>query len=62
MPSAYVTREASPSVRYEEGIPVGYIDENNEYYIYNHFDFLIHIHETMEDKDAFRIVGFKVEP
>lgn len=62
LPSAYVSRETSPTVKYEEGIPLGYIDENNNYFIYNHFEFLISIHETMEDKDAYRIVGFKVEP
>jgi hypothetical protein len=45
LPSAYVIRNESKSkavVKYENGIPVGYVDGyTNEYYIYNHFEFTV---------------------
>lgn len=77
LPSAFVSRNKTlhdddesvsdetkgKTVRYENGIPVGsWEKEKGEYYINNHLDFTVQVHETLDDKDSFRIVGFKVEP
>ena len=52
-----------PTIKYQNGIPVGTIDpDTKKYILYNHLDFKIQVHEGIEDKDSFRIVGFKVEP
>jgi transmembrane 9 superfamily member 2/4 len=42
------------------GYPVGYVDGANGYALYNHVNIIIEYHEI--DEDAFRIVGFYVEP
>ena len=47
-------------------MPIGHIEPNNDgslnYYIHNHLELTVQIHETLDDSNAFRIVGFKVEP
>lgn len=42
------------------GFPVGYMEGNSNYYIYNHVNIVIEYHSV--DQDAHRIVGFYVEP
>jgi hypothetical protein len=64
LPSAYVTKvEGTPTVKYENGVPIGrYNSTENQYYILNHLEMTIQVHETMDDKESYRIVGFKIEP
>jgi hypothetical protein len=64
LPSAYISKkEETPTVKYENGIPIGTFDDHyKQYLIYNHLEFIIQIHDTLDDKESFRIVGFKVEP
>lgn len=70
LPSAYITNEEAPIVKYESGIPLGEIhrimNEDSglykEYYTYNHHDIVIEVHESIDDADMYRIVGFRVEP
>jgi hypothetical protein len=58
----YVKRSKdSVDMKYESGIPVGYI-ENGEYFIYNHHEFTISLQKTFDDQTVFRVIGFKVEP
>ncbi len=42
------------------GFPVGYQDEKSNHYIYNHVNIILDYHQV--DADAYRIVGFYVEP
>lgn len=64
LPSAYIARDHdTATIKYENGIPIGYYDSaTNEYFIYNHLEFIIQAHETIHDESSYRIVGFKVEP
>ena len=47
------------SLKYFNGIPLGY-EENNKYYIYNHYQF--HILLNKIDDDRFNVVGFNIMP
>lgn len=64
LPSAVVIREDKVAmVHYDKGTPIGYYDSfAKQYYIYNHLSLIVQVHETLDDSQAFRIVGFKVEP
>jgi hypothetical protein len=63
LPSAYVSREEKTLIKYSSGVPVGFVDKNNgEVYLYNHLEIIITVSETIEDNNAFRIIGFKIEP
>jgi transmembrane 9 superfamily protein 2/4 len=45
---------------YSRGFPVGYFDEDRNHYLYNHVNIILKYHEV--GPDAFRVVGFYVEP
>lgn len=42
------------------GFPVGYQDEKNNYYIYNHVNIILDYHQV--ELDGYRVVGFYIEP
>lgn len=42
------------------GYPIGYVETPSSYVLYNHVNIIIEYHEVGED--AYRIVGFYVEP
>jgi hypothetical protein len=46
-------------VRFYHGIPLGF-SKDNEFYIYNHFQFHILLNEI--DKDRYNVVGFNILP
>lgn len=58
LPSAW--KEEGATVKYENGIPIGSFLEQGQLIVYNHLNFVVQVHETLDDKEAFRIVGFKV--
>jgi len=64
LPSAFIQRsEEKATVKYENGIPLGILDKgDNNIYVYNHLEFTIQVHETIDDENTYRIVGFKIEP
>mmetsp|Transcript_48046 Transcript_48046/g.35258 ORF Transcript_48046/g.35258 Transcript_48046/m.35258 type:complete len:110 (+) Transcript_48046:339-668(+) len=70
LPSALVGRDANSPIKYTSGIPVGEFETRiaepgtpfREYYLYNHHQLTIEVHETMDDNSSYRIVGFMVEP
>ena len=47
------------SLRYHEGIPVGFI-HNEKNYIVNHLDIEVKLHKT--EKGNLRVIGFEIEP
>ena len=52
LPSAYVSegQKNSSVIKYENGIPIGkYNRSENKYYIFNHLEMTVQIHETMDD-------------
>jgi transmembrane 9 superfamily protein 2/4 len=62
LPAAYMRYEETRhrmNKYYNKGIPLGY-EEDNEYYIYNHYIFLIQI--TPYSSDSYNIVGFSILP
>jgi len=67
LPLAVQLRDESnlPLEFYEEGYPLGFkISENDSpdyFYIYNHLQFQIRIHENPESFEGFRVVGFIVD-
>mmetsp|Transcript_1017 Transcript_1017/g.4352 ORF Transcript_1017/g.4352 Transcript_1017/m.4352 type:complete len:641 (-) Transcript_1017:1261-3183(-) len=52
--------EVKKTLSYQKGFPLGYKDELNSVYLFNHFSITLQYHEVREAR--FRIVGFKVEP
>lgn len=52
LPGAYLKKEDNEQlIKYESGIPIGYHDKiTGNYYVYNHHQFTIKIHETYDDK------------
>jgi hypothetical protein len=56
------TSRPEPEIQYSAGIPVVKFDPvgTRETTIYNHLQFTVEVHETMEG--TYRIVGFDVEP
>jgi len=49
------------STVYDRGFPVGYVDDNGDAYLYNHVALTVRYHK-LDDSEAFRVVGFEVEP
>lgn len=46
-------------MKYENGLPLGFYDRTTDlYYAYNHLEMTIQVHETMDDEESYRIVGF----
>jgi len=65
LPSAQQMQQedGKSAVRYEKGVPVGFINKNSGlFYLYNHYELFIDYDSTMDDEDEFRIVGFRIEP
>ena len=62
LPSAFMNREEKPVIQYSSGVPVGYIGVNGEKYLYNHLEMVIEYNPTLDNTNASRINGFRIEP
>jgi len=63
LPSATILRDKLDKelpADYFHGIPIGVYEGNNKIKIYNHWDLIVIVHDTLEGHH--RIVGFEVEP
>ena len=47
-------------LNYEDGIPVGFLGEENQFYVYNHLHMQIKYNKVSEKIK--QIVGFEIEP
>jgi len=48
--------------KYFDGFPIGYMDNDNNAFVYNHANIQIEYHEVESEQNKYRIVGFQVEP
>jgi len=46
---------------YDRGFPLGFVDESGDAFLYNHVALTVRYHK-LDDVDAYRVVGFEVEP
>lgn len=63
LPSATILRDKLDKelpADYFHGIPIGVYEGNGKIKIYNHWDLIVVVHDTLEGHH--RIVGFEVEP
>jgi hypothetical protein len=63
LPSATILRDKVDKelpADYFHGIPIGVYEGNGKIKIYNHWDLIVVVHDTLEGHH--RIVGFEVEP
>ena len=49
-------------VLYQRGFPLGFVDQHNTPYLYNHIRFIIKYNHDDDTGSLARIVGFEVEP
>ena len=64
LPSAVIVRgteHRETRKNYDDGIPIGKLDETGDIVLFNHFNLIIKTQPVPESKNM-RIVGFEVEP
>ncbi|GMI51259.1 hypothetical protein ScalyP_jg5906 [Parmales sp. scaly parma] len=47
---------------YAGGFPVGFVDGDKKAYIFNHVKLIVEYHQVVPEEEAYRVVGFLVEP